>query len=150
MGKTNSIGNRGVARVSQLFVQVGGRLYLVANMAEASQRYSDFTRYLGRAGIGSSGIPHEFARPLLLDGDGNLIGYIAYNGNIFAGSPEDWTRDTERLFDATGYPPSQPTRSLRKKSAGHKQPGKRDRKHNPHMDTGIQVRRVGNQHKRQK
>lgn len=27
------------------------------------------------------------------------IGHIAYNGNVFAGRPREWTSATERLFD---------------------------------------------------
>ena len=68
----------------------------------------------GRTGLGSSEIPSEYSAPLVEDANGKVIGYIAYNGNIFAGSPSDWHSGTERLFDATGYYSDLGKRKIRK------------------------------------
>lgn len=78
-----------------LFVEYEGRRYPVASLREASEKWVEFC---DRTGAGVSELPTAH----VLDSTGSRIGYIAYNGRIFEGRPENWTMDTRLLYDNAG------------------------------------------------
>lgn len=80
---------------AQLAISVGGKLYPVASLGEASRMFCA-ARDKAEAvyGAGASRTPS----PLIYEGD-KPIGYVAYNGRIFAGAPSGWTPATPILFD---------------------------------------------------
>ena len=75
-----------------IFVRTGNRTFPVATLANASAL---FCATRDKRGHGSSGTPSCE----VVDGDGNLIGHISYNGRIWAGSARDWSDKTALLFD---------------------------------------------------
>lgn len=79
----------------QLFLEVGKKRYGVADFKEASEKVVQVTEEGMRQGLGGS----DFKSPLIVDQSGNVIGYVAWNGRVFEGTPEHWTADTKLLFD---------------------------------------------------
>jgi len=75
----------------QLFVQMGERQYPVKSLAEASDK---FARARDTYGEGASKTP----TPIVVDGRGDVVGYIAYNGKVFPGRPQDWQEGVKPLF----------------------------------------------------
>ncbi|MDD5353396.1 MAG: hypothetical protein PHS93_09570 [Candidatus Omnitrophica bacterium] len=73
-------------------VNIEGKEYPVTTLKEASERYINAIETLD---IGASQTPQG-----LVYKDGSLIGYIAYNGRIFEGKPEDWSKDTKILYES--------------------------------------------------
>ena len=65
--------------------------YALGSLAECSDAYS---RVRDDLGFGASRLP-----PAPLSLDGSPIGYVAYNGRIFAGNSRQWTPDTALLYD---------------------------------------------------
>ena len=65
--------------------------YALGSLAECSDAYS---RVRDELGFGASRLP-----PAPLSLDGSPIGYVAYNGRIFAGDPMAWKPSTEILYD---------------------------------------------------
>ena len=114
--------SQSLTKINQLFVKAGRKQYPVDSLEDASLSYRGF---IDAANLGSSEVPVEYSAPLVVDADGKTIGYIAYNGNIFAGLPSDWRSGTMRLYDATGYYPESGAKSKSKKPARRlKQSGK--------------------------
>jgi hypothetical protein len=80
-----------------MFLQIGKRRYQVASFQQASQMFcaardatNTRTCYGGASKIKS---PH------IVDETGSVVGYVAYNGRVFAGEPKAWTSTTALLFD---------------------------------------------------
>lgn len=80
---------------TELFLQVGRTRYQVQSFEQASKM---FCAARDKSGLGASGIPF----PLIVDQDGKTVGYVAYNGRVFAGSPQAWVPGTAILFDNRG------------------------------------------------
>ena len=76
----------------QMFLKVGPRRYQVASFEQASQM---FCIARDANGEGASNTPS----PKIVDERGSVIGYVAYNGRVFAGTPQAWTSATPLLFD---------------------------------------------------
>jgi hypothetical protein len=75
--------------IPAMFIQVGGRLYPVATLAQASQM---FCTARDIAGQGASNTP----TPLIVDGAGSVIGHVSYNGRVWSGA--DWTPSAMPLY----------------------------------------------------
>jgi len=81
------------ANISPLmFLQIGRRRYQVDSFQQASEM---FCRARDKMGEGASKTPS----PQIVDETGSVIGYVAYNGRVFAGEPQAWTASTALLFD---------------------------------------------------
>lgn len=84
------------APMPALSLEVGGKRYPVASLADASRKVEAAR---DASGIGGS----QFPTPLLYDGAGKLIGYVSYNGRVWAGHPRDWQPDgVKPIFDNRG------------------------------------------------
>jgi hypothetical protein len=70
------------AAAKPLFLKVGRKLYEVASLKEASEK---FCAARDASGEGASETPI----PLIVHEDGTLVGYVSYNGRVWAGSPKD-------------------------------------------------------------
>ena len=81
-----------IAKVTGIFVKLGNKRFAVASFKDASQK---FRRMVEIAGTGASETP----TPSVIDCNGKLLGYIAYNGRIFEGHPQDWKTTTKMLYD---------------------------------------------------
>lgn len=77
---------------SPMFVHLGRKRIQVASLADAS---SGFVAMRDRAGFGASRTP----TPLITDADGNVVGYVAYNGRVFPRKPSEWKPGTVPLYD---------------------------------------------------
>jgi hypothetical protein len=75
-----------------LLLEIEGRRFPVSSLADASAKVS---AVIDRMGIGAS----QFRSPLLRDSAGEVVGYVSYNGRVFAGRPERWTGATAILHD---------------------------------------------------
>lgn len=73
-------------------VRFEGHDYPVRSLREASEKWVTF-RDITCAG--ASELPIAY----VVDRTGNLIGYIAYNGRIFAGHPAQWRTESRILYD---------------------------------------------------
>ncbi len=47
------------------------------------------------SGLGASRVPPA----LIVRGNGDLFGYVSYNGRVWAGSPNDWAPNRTPLYD---------------------------------------------------
>ncbi len=74
-----------------MFVHFAGNKYPVESLKDASEKWESVRDLTG---IGASTMPTS---PLVKDGAGKILGYIAYNGRIFAG--ESGTNTYEVLYD---------------------------------------------------
>ncbi len=98
---------RELAIASEYTVEVLGRRFTVKDMVMASvivERHRDQT------GMGASQMGSQFP---VRDG-ANVIGYVSYNGRVWAGKPEDYGTDKVHLV----YDPSEPAHR-----AAHAVPG---------------------------
>jgi hypothetical protein len=77
---------------SPIYVRTCGKTFPVATLADASAL---FCATRDRFGEGASRTPPAD----VVDGSGNLIGHISYNGRIWAGAARDWSATTALLFD---------------------------------------------------
>jgi hypothetical protein len=75
-----------------MFLDIGQRRYQVASFEQASVM---FCCARDKMGEGASKTPS----PHITGEDGSVIGYIAYNGRVFAGKARAWTVETPLLFD---------------------------------------------------
>lgn len=81
-----------------LTIHLGGRTYPVASLAEASRMFCaarDAAQFARRGGGGASRTP----TPMLYEGD-RLVGYVSYNGRVWAGHPHDWQPGMKPLCEA--------------------------------------------------
>lgn len=78
--------------VKSMFLQIGSRRYQVDSYRQASEM---FCAVRDRMGEGASKTPS----PHIVDESGAVIGYVAYNGRVFAGKSREWTSATPLLFD---------------------------------------------------
>ncbi len=106
---------KSMTKQSSLFVWVGNKSYPVKSLEEASILYRGTVEQFERSTGWNKEVPRSYRNPLIKDADGNIIGYIAYNGNIFAGTPKNWTPQTPRIYDATHYYPESDMRQLNSK-----------------------------------
>jgi hypothetical protein len=72
-----------VGEATAFTMVIGRRRYAVASLTEAS---SKFCAARDKVGAGASQTP----TPMLYAADGKLVGYISYNGRVWAGHPRDW------------------------------------------------------------
>jgi hypothetical protein len=80
-------------KISQsYFLEIHGETYPVASLAEASRKH-DALR--DASGHGASRWPSAH----ILDWQGKHVGYISYNGRIWAGWPRDWKVGDTPLYD---------------------------------------------------
>lgn len=75
-----------------MFLQIGTRRYQVDSFRQASEM---FCLARDKMGEGASKTP----LPSIVDEAGKVLGHLAYNGRVFAGSPKGWTAQTPILFD---------------------------------------------------
>lgn len=75
-----------------MFLQIGRKRYQVGSFREASEM---FCAARDASGFGASRIGSQ----LLVDERGQPIGYVAYNGRVFAGTPQAWNSSTPILFE---------------------------------------------------
>jgi hypothetical protein len=74
---------------TEMFLQVGCRLYPVATFAQASQMFCTARDTFGK---GASETPSV----LIVDGAGSVIGHVSYNGRVWSGA--DWTPNAMPLY----------------------------------------------------
>ena len=86
------VGPHGCNSTAEYSVRFEGRDYPVGSLREASEKWVAFR---DRTCAGASELPIAY----VVDRTGKLIGYIAYNGRIFAGHPEQWRTETRILYD---------------------------------------------------
>lgn len=77
-------------RTKPMFIQVGAGLYPISSFAQASQM---FCIARDKVGTGVSDTP----TPLIVGGDGEVIGHISYNGRVWPGST--WTAAAKPLYE---------------------------------------------------
>ena len=75
-----------------MFLQVGRKRYQVETFQQASEV---FCAARDKSGNGASRTPS----PLILDEHGGAIGYVSYNGRVWAGAPQAWLSGTQPLYD---------------------------------------------------
>lgn len=75
-----------------MFLQVGRKRYQIASFQEASEK---FCVVRDASGLGASKTP----TPLIVGEQGETVGYVAYNGRIFPGTPGSWKPGTQPLYD---------------------------------------------------
>lgn len=73
-------------------LRLGRKTYPVADYAEASRIVCNER---DRRGVGASRFPDA----LIYEGD-NLIGYVSYNGRVWAGNPRLWRPGHQPLYEA--------------------------------------------------
>ncbi len=83
-----------------LTLRVGSRTYPVESVEDASRI---FVAARDKFGEGASNTP----TPLLVR-DGKVIGYVSYNGRVWAGDPKAWKPDDEPIYDPLP-PPEKPS-----------------------------------------
>lgn len=76
----------------QLFVRIGKSVMPMQSLEQASRAYVSTIEHLG---LGGSQTPQ--AR--IYDDGGKVVGYISYNGRVWAGDPCDWKPTDAPLFD---------------------------------------------------
>jgi len=81
------------APTTTLTMVIGRRRYPVASLADASAK---FCAARDKAGTGASTTP----TPMLYDDAGKLVGYVSYNGRVWAGHPRDWKADGKPMMEA--------------------------------------------------
>ena len=74
---------------TEMFLQVGCRLYPVATFAQASRMFCTARDTFGK-GAG------ETPSVLIVDGAGSVIGHVSYNGRVWSGA--DWTPNAAPLY----------------------------------------------------
>ena len=74
------------------YVRAGTRTFPVATLADASALFCATRDKRGHGAISTTSCD-------VVDGSGDLIGHISYNGRIWAGSARDWSDKTALLFD---------------------------------------------------
>jgi hypothetical protein len=79
---------------TSLWITVRKRRYPVASLEDASQKFSQVRDASGK---GASETP----TPLIVDDAGKVVGYIAYNGRVFPGRPQDWKSGVKPLYEPT-------------------------------------------------
>ena len=101
---------------TRLWIESGGQRYPVDSLEDASTR---FRQVVQAANIGATETPV----PRITDDAGNLVGYVAYNGKVFAGRPEDWKSGQTPLYEPppTEQPPPTTFRAF-VKSKGRRWP----------------------------
>lgn len=92
-------------------VRVGIRNFPFTTYSDASEAYRTAIEATGATGSGATGPAAPPAT--IVDGSGNVVAYIAYNGNVFEGSPAEWTSNTKAL-----YRPAAPERPAIKRALG--------------------------------
>ena len=89
----------------QLYVKAD-KLYPISSYEDASRKWSAMR---DSAGFGASVLPGLD----IVDKTGRTVAYVAYNGNVFEGRPQDWTSSTRLLygkkFDPADFQTRQPT-----------------------------------------
>ena len=76
-----------------LSISLGGKIYPVESLEDASRR---FRAVIETAGSGGAETP----TPFILDESGKRIGYLSYNGRIWAGRPEEWKPGDVPIYDS--------------------------------------------------
>lgn len=75
-----------------MFLEVGRIRYEVASLKHASEM---FCKARDASGQGASQIP----APLIVRESGEIIGYVAYNGRVFPGTPQQWQPGVQPLYE---------------------------------------------------
>ena len=70
-------------------IQIGRLIRPVSTMAEASKLY--------RSSIGNRGMSN-MPTGWLINAAGERVGHVSYNGRVWTGTPQDWTRDKQPLY----------------------------------------------------
>ena len=77
----------------KLFLDIAGRRFPVDSLEDASRK---FLKVSAAYGEGASQTPS----PLIVDSQGKTVGYVAYNGRVFEGTPQTWTPESKILYDS--------------------------------------------------
>jgi hypothetical protein len=75
-----------------MFLQIRRKRYEVASFQQASEM---FCAARDKSALGASRIPS----PLIVDGQGAVVGYVSYNGRVWPGTPQAWKPGVQPLFD---------------------------------------------------
>lgn len=78
-----------------LTMQIGRRRYQVASLTEASRMFCTARDKAMHRGVGGSS---HTPTPMIYNGD-RLIGYVSYNGRVWAGHPHDWQPGMKPLLE---------------------------------------------------
>jgi len=97
-------------KAKRLTVVARDKTYEVDSLRDASDKYRTVIK---AATIGASDVPVEFSHPIVNDENGKVIGYIAYNGNVF---PEPSHPGDKSLFNSTDLSGEEWTEPYRKAS----------------------------------
>ena len=97
---------RGIIKSGQLYLLIASKKYPVGSLGEASGKYRMAVDWVEEQ---VDKLPTKYAHPLIVDESDNLIGYIAYNGNVFPGRPRDWKPGLKPLYSPIGLRPTPPT-----------------------------------------
>jgi hypothetical protein len=76
---------------TNIFLQIRRKRYQVESFKQASEM---FCAARDKSGNGASRIPS----PLIVDENGETIGYVSYNGRVWAGTPEAWQSGMQPLY----------------------------------------------------
>lgn len=79
-----------------LFIQIRRKRYQIDSLEQASQMVCKARDALMLRVAGGCS---NFKSPLIVDENGAVFGYVAYNGRVFEGDPRSWTSATRILFD---------------------------------------------------
>ncbi|MHB8410016.1 MAG: hypothetical protein ACYDHY_18375 [Acidiferrobacterales bacterium] len=78
--------------VARYFVEYGGQSYPVGSLREASQRWLRYRAYTRDDSLRQA---IAFVRAC----DGTRVGWVAFDGRVYAGDAREWTFDTRVLYD---------------------------------------------------
>lgn len=79
------------APATELTIRIGRKAYAVPDLAAASRLVCAAR---DKSGVGGS----RFKTPLIFAGD-KPVGYVSYNGRVWAGDPRGWKAGDKPLFD---------------------------------------------------
>lgn len=76
---------------ASLTLKIGRKAYAIESLADASRKVCAAR---DKAGIGSS----RFTPPSIFDGE-RQVGYVSYNGRVWAGEPRGWKAGDKPIYD---------------------------------------------------
>lgn len=80
-----------LAEAQKLTVRIGRKTYAIPDLATASRMVCAAR---DRSGVGNS----RFTVPLIYEGE-RQIGYVSYNGRVWAGEQRGWKADDKPIYD---------------------------------------------------
>jgi hypothetical protein len=79
------------AVTTELTIRIGRKAYAIPDLATASRMVCEAR---DKAGVGS----REFKTPMIYEGE-RQVGYVSYNGRVWAGDPRGWKSGDKPIFD---------------------------------------------------